>query len=234
MIDPGHGGKDTGAIGKNGLYEKDVVLDIGMKLRNIIKRELGCKVVMTRDKDVFIELNDRPGIAIKYDADLFISVHANASPDRAAKGIETYLLNTTKDRNIMALAAKENMMTIDQLKDIKLVSVVNAIQKDFALDFKREESLRLAHTVQACLVRDLQKDNIINDKGVKQGPFLVLYGAEMPSILTEVGFISNAEEESKLGTPEYRQELAQAIFDGIKEYIVTSKPTSAALNVPTN
>lgn len=236
VIDPGHGGKDTGAIGKKGLYEKDVVLDIGIKLRNILKRELGCKVVMTRDRDVFIELNDRPGIAIKYDADLFISIHANASPDRAAKGIETYLLNTTKDRNIMALAAQENMMTVEQLKDIKLVSVVNAIQKDFALDFKREESLRLAHVIQTCLVKDLQKDkdNNVNDKGVKQGPFLVLYGAEMPSILTEVGFISNADEEAKLGSSEYRQELAQAIFDGIKEYIVTSKPTSAVLNVPTN
>lgn len=234
VIDPGHGGKDTGAIGKNGLYEKDVVLDIGIKLRNIIKRELGCKVVMTRDRDVFIELNDRPGIAIKHDADLFISVHANASPDRAARGIETYLLNTTKDRNIMALAAKENMMTIEQLKDIKLVSVVNAIQKDFALDFKREESLRLAHVVQACLVKDLQKDNDVNDKGVKQGPFLVLYGAEMPSILTEVGFISNAEEEALLGSPEYRQGVAQAIFDGIKEYIVTSKPTTTAFNAPAN
>ena len=229
VIDPGHGGKDTGAIGKDGLLEKDVVLDIGLKLRDIIRRELGCKVVMTRDKDVFIDLSARPGVAIKNDADLFISIHANASLDRSAHGIETYLLNTTKDRNIMKLAAMENAMTIDQVKDFGLLSVVNKIQKDLVLDYKREESLRLAHDIQADLIQDLhRRSRFVSDKGVKQGPFLVLYGAEMPSILTEVGFISNPEEEEMLASPAYRQHIAEAIFDGIKDYIAGMKVTATA------
>lgn len=229
VIDPGHGGKDTGAIGKNGLLEKDVVLDVGLKLRDIIRRELGCKVVMTRDKDVFIDLSARPGVAIKNDADLFISIHANASLDRSAHGIETYLLNTTKDRNIMKLAAMENSMTIDQVKDFGMLSVVNKIQKDLVLDYKREESLRLAHDIQTNLIKDLHRQSrFVSDKGVKQGPFLVLYGAEMPSILTEVGFISNPEEEEMLGSASYREHIAQAIFDGIKDYISGMKVTATA------
>ena len=223
VIDPGHGGKDTGAIGKNGLLEKDVVLDIGLRLREIISRELGCKVVMTRDKDVFIDLSARPGVAIKNDADLFISIHANASLDRSARGIETYLLNTTKDRNIMKLAAMENMMTLDKMSDLY------TIIKDLKLGSKREESLRLAHDIQASLINDLHRHSRpVSDKGVKQGPFLVLYGAEMPSILTEVGFISNPNEEALLGSPAYRQYIAEAIFDGIKDYIAGMKVTTAA------
>ena len=229
VIDPGHGGKDTGAIGRNGLLEKDVVLDVGLRLRDIIRRELGCKVVMTRDKDVFIDLSARPGVAIKNDADLFISIHANASLDRSAHGIETYLLNTTKDRNIMKLAAMENSMTIDQVKDFGMLSVVNKIQKDLLLDYKREESLRLAHDIQTNLIKDLHRQSrFVSDKGVKQGPFLVLYGAEMPSILTEVGFISNPEEEEMLGSANYREHIAEAIFDGIKDYIAGMKVTATA------
>jgi N-acetylmuramoyl-L-alanine amidase len=218
VIDPGHGGKDTGAIGKNGLLEKDVVLDVGLRLRDILREELGCKVVMTRDRDIFIDLDARPGTAVQNDADLFISIHANASRNRQARGIETYLLNLTKDRNIMEVAARENMTTL------KNMGALDIILKDLILDNKRDESLRLAHAVQANLVRDLQKVNgAVMDKGAKQGPFLVLYGASMPSILTEVGFISNPDEESLLASPGYRQEVAQAIYDGIKEYIANTK-----------
>jgi N-acetylmuramoyl-L-alanine amidase len=216
VIDPGHGGKDTGAIGCDGLREKDVVLDIGLKLRDIIKKNYACKVVMTRDKDVFIDLDARPGIAVQNDADLFISIHANASKSPSAHGIETYLLNLTKDRNIMEVADRENFT---QLKNMGSLDV---ILKDLILDSKRDESLKLAHAVQASLVTDLHKDRVIN-KGVKQGPFLVLYGASMPSILTEVGFITNPEEESHLADPHYRTEIAQAIFDGIKEYLDSSR-----------
>jgi len=222
VIDPGHGGKDTGAIGRSGLCEKDVVLDVGLRLRDIIREQLACKVVMTRDSDVFIDLNARPGIAVQQDADLFISIHANASKSRDARGIETYLLNLTKDRNIMEVAARENMSTIKDMGDLEV------ILKDLILDSKRGESLELAHAVQGKLVSDLQRWNsALNDKGVKQGPFLVLYGASMPSILTEVGFISNPEEEALLATPQYRQKIAQAIFDGIKEYISTAKVASS-------
>ena len=219
VIDPGHGGKDTGAIGCNGLYEKDVVLDIGLKLRDIIKKNYACKVVMTRNKDVFIDLDARPGIAVQNDADLFISIHANASKSPSAHGIETYLLNLTKDRNIMEVAARENFTPVRNMGSL------DVILKDLILDSKRDESLRLAHAVQASLVTDLHKDNVVN-KGVKQGPFLVLYGASMPSILTEVGFITNPEEESHLADPQYREAVAQAIFDGIKEYLGSSRIAS--------
>ncbi len=219
VIDPGHGGKDTGAIGFKGLYEKDVVLDIGLKLRDIIKKNYACKVVMTRNKDVFIDLDARPGIAVQNDADLFISIHANASKSPSAHGIETYLLNLTKDRNIMEVAARENFTPVRNMGSL------DVILKDLILDSKRDESLRLAHAVQASLVTDLHKDKVTN-KGVKQGPFLVLYGASMPSILTEVGFITNPEEESHLADPQYREEVAQAIFDGIKEYLGSSRMAS--------
>ncbi|HLB25664.1 MAG TPA: N-acetylmuramoyl-L-alanine amidase [Nitrospirota bacterium] len=227
VIDPGHGGKDTGAIGRNGLLEKDVVLDVGLRLREIIRRELGCKVIMTRDRDVFIDLDARPGIAVQHDADLFISVHANASRNSTARGIETYLLNLTKDRNIMEVAARENMTTL------KNMGALEAILKDLILDSKRDESLRLAHAIQDGLVKSLLREGRASfNKGVKQGPFLVLYGASMPSILTEVGFISNPDEESLLGSPGYRQEIAQAIFDGIKDYVSTSTVASYAQETP--
>ncbi|MGC2422934.1 MAG: N-acetylmuramoyl-L-alanine amidase, partial [Nitrospirota bacterium] len=219
VIDPGHGGKDTGAIGCNGLYEKDVVLDIGLKLRAIIKKNFACKVVMTRDKDVFIDLDARPGIAVQNDADLFISIHANASKSPSAHGIETYLLNLTRDRNIMEVADRENFTAA------KNMGSLDVILKDLILDSKRDESLKLAHFVQTSLVTDLHKDRVLN-KGVKQGPFLVLYGASMPSILTEVGFITNPEEESHLADPQYREAIAQAIFDGIKEYLGSSRIAS--------
>ena len=216
VIDPGHGGKDTGALGHGGLKEKDVVLDIGRRLRELIRDQLGCKVVMTRDTDVFIDLDARP--AKQKDADIFISIHANASRDRAARGIETYLLNTSKDRHIMELAARENMMDVDKMGDM------GVILRDLVLDTKREGSLRLAHAVHGKLVDEMKgANNLLNNRDVKQGPFWVLYGAEMPSILTEVGFITNPEEEQLLGSPEYRQKLAAAIFDGIKDYINTTK-----------
>lgn len=221
VIDPGHGGKDSGAVGKNGLMEKDVVLDIGLRLRDIVTKQMGCKVYMTRAADEFINLDERPGIALKHYADLFISIHANASLNRDAHGVETYLLNTTKDRNIMELAARENLTTMKKMSDTYM------ILKDLLLDNKREDSLRLAHAVQASLVGDLKKHNSkMQDKGVKQGPFLVLYGAETPSILTEVGFISNPDEETLLKSADYRQRVAEAIFNGIKQYIGTTKVAS--------
>ncbi|MHB8174738.1 MAG: N-acetylmuramoyl-L-alanine amidase, partial [Nitrospirota bacterium] len=223
VIDPGHGGKDTGAIGCNGLYEKNVVLDVGLRLRAIIRKNFNCKVVMTRDRDIFIPLDERPGIAVQNDADLFISIHANASRNPSAHGIETYLLNLTKDRNIMEVAERENMT------ELKSMGPLESILKDLILDSKRDDSLRLAHCVQSCLISDLQSYDVKN-KGVKQGPFLVLYGASMPSILTEIGFITNPGEEARLAEPRYRQKIAQAIFDGIKDYL--KSPTVTAYQAP--
>ena len=221
VIDPGHGGKDTGAIGPKGTYEKDVVLDVGLRLRDVIEKETGCKVVMTRDTDDFIDLDARPGVAVQQDADLFVSIHANASKNKKARGVETYLLNLTKDRDIMEVAARENMTTL------KNMGALDSILKDLILDNKRDESLRLAHAVQDGLIWGLKKSNKkLSDKGVKQGPFLVLYGASMPSILTEVGFISNPDEEKLLSTGKYRQKVAEAIFEGLRDYISTTKVAS--------
>lgn len=218
VVDPGHGGKDSGAVGRRGLKEKDVVLDIGRRLKTIIERELGCRVVMTRDSDEFIELDARPMVARNNNADLFISIHANASRNKRARGVETYLLNLTKDRGIMEVAARENATTQKNMSDI------NSILFDLVLDNKRDESLELAHKVQHSLVKDLK----VVDKGVKQGPFLVLYGAAVPSILTEVGFISNPDEEKLLRSANYRQNIAESIYNGIKEYVDSTKAASYA------
>jgi len=214
VIDPGHGGKDSGAVGRSGLKEKDVVLDIGIRLRALLNEKMGCKVIMTRDADRFIELDERPYIARKNGADIFISIHANASRNRRARGIETYRLNTTKKRSVMEVAARENMTTEQKMSD--LVDIVT----DILTDSTRDESMELADNVQSNIVDQLsEKYSGIKDKKVKEGPFLVLYGTKCASVLTEVGFISNSDEEKLLKSSSYRQRVAEAIFEGIKEYI---------------
>ena len=195
------------------------MLDIGLRLRAIIKKNFACKVVMTRDKDVF--MTSTPGRESPCRTTRTCS--SPSTPTRAkspsAHGIETYLLNLTRDRNIMEVADRENFTAA------KNMGSLDVILKDLILDSRQEVSLKLAHDVQTSLITDLRKDRVLN-KGVKQGPFLVLYGASMPSILTEVGFITNPEEEAHLADPQYREEVAQAIFDGIKEYLGSSRIAS--------
>ncbi|MFH2011175.1 MAG: N-acetylmuramoyl-L-alanine amidase [Pseudomonadota bacterium] len=214
VIDPGHGGHDPGAIGPSGLKEKDVVLKIAKKLEGIIKENLGCEVVLTRRDDIFIPLEERTAIANTHKADLFISIHANASLNRNAHGIETYFLNFSTDEEAMKVAARENATSTKKISDLK------AILQDLMLNSKINESSTLAGHIQKSLTGKLKNEySDIRNLGVKQAPFYVLIGAEMPSILVEVSFISNTIEEERLKDLDYIEKLASSIFTGIKGYI---------------
>lgn len=213
VIDPGHGGKDPGAIGKKGLMEKDIVLDVGIRLKRLIKEKIGANVIMTRETDIFIPLEERTAIANKKDADLFISIHANSSRREGASGAETYLLGRATNREAMDTAMRENSATEKSLNELQLILT------DLLTTAKKDESLRLAHYVQGNLIENLEPDYKINDLGVKQAPFYVLVNARMPGILAEISFISNRVEEQRLGKSKYRQEIAEAILDGIIKYI---------------
>ena len=213
VIDPGHGGKDPGAMGRNGLREKDIVLDVGLRLRKLIKERLGLNVIMTRETDVFIPLEERTAIANTKGADLFVSVHANASKREGAKGVETYLLGRATDRDAMATAERENSASEKSLNTLQLILT------DLMNTAKKEESLRLAYYVQENMIGHLETRYKVNDLGVKRAPFYVLVNARMPSILAEISFISNPEEEKLLSDGDHRQEIAEAILNGIKKYI---------------
>jgi len=222
VIDPGHGGHDPGAVGPNKLYEKDVVLDIALKLRKILAADPNLEIFMTRDKDVFIPLEQRTAIANSKKADLFVSVHANASPRKAAKGIETYFLNWTSDEEALKVAARENQISLKKMKKMNNDErdILRSILGDLSRDNKRDESLKLANYIQLSMVNNLNKDyDHIVDLGVKQALFYVLFGAQMSSVLVEVSFISNPLEEKLLSKSGYREGLARSIATGISSYV---------------
>lgn len=226
VIDPGHGGHDPGAIGPTGLQEKDVVLDIALKLKNILSKDPSLEVHLTRDRDIFIPLEERTAIARKKEADLFVSIHANASPNRAARGVETYLLNWTNDEEAMRVAARENYISMKRMKERMAAykSDVERILNDLSRDYKREESLKLAYLVQNSIITDIGKRYKRINLGVKQALFYVLVGASMPSILVEVSFISNPEEERLLSQEAYRATIAESIAKGINTYFSQELP----------
>ncbi|WP_298438993.1 N-acetylmuramoyl-L-alanine amidase [Geobacter sp.] len=214
VVDPGHGGHDPGAIGANGTQEKDVVLAIGLKLAEKLRSELGLDVVMTRSTDVFIPLEERTAIANKVNADLFVSVHANASLNRGATGIETYYLNLAKTEKAAQVAARENNTSLEK------VSLLQAILFDLMANYKINDSAHLAEEVQKAVYRKIHGSYPTSrNLGVKQGPFYVLVGATMPSILVESAFISNEAEEARLTSPEYQERTAEGIVEGIRGYI---------------
>jgi N-acetylmuramoyl-L-alanine amidase len=218
VVDPGHGGHDPGAMGPSGLQEKDVVLAIGLKLRELLRDELGLDVVMTRSTDVFIPLEERTAIANKVNADLFLSVHANAAANRGANGIETYYLNLAKTEKAAQLAAKENGTSLEK------VSVLQAILFDLMANYKLNDSAHLADEVQKALYKKARTHYPdAKNLGVKQGPFYVLVGATMPSILVESAFLSNPQEEARLKDPAYRDLTAEGIMDGVRAYISSLK-----------
>ncbi len=222
VIDPGHGGHDPGAIGPKGLCEKDVVLDIALKLKKILMADPSNEVFLTRETDVFIPLEERTAIANKKDADLFVSIHANASPRKKARGIETYLLNWTTDEEAMSVAARENAISLGKMKEINQQwNVVEIIKSDLMRQNKRDESIKLANFIQSSLIAKFN-DNLnknIEDLGVKQALFYVLFGAKMPSVLVEALFISNTEEEKLLLRGSYRMHIAKSIAKGLDKYI---------------
>lgn len=214
VIDPGHGGHDPGAVGPSGLKEKDVVLKISKKLEKIIKKRLKCEVALTRRDDRFIPLEERTAIANTKKADLFISIHANASPDRGVRGIETYFLNFSSDESAIRVAARENATSTKKISDLQ------PILRELMMNSKINESSRLAGYIQGSLSRKLSaKYSGIEDLGVKQAPFYVLIGAEMPSVLVEVSFISNKREEKRLKSDRYLDDLAFSMFTGVREYV---------------
>ena len=213
VIDPGHGGKDPGAKGKSGLQEKDVVLDVGHRVRRLIQEKLGANVVMTREDDVFIPLGERTAIANKKGADLFVSIHVNSAPREGAKGVETYLLGKATDKDAMDLAVRENSTADTSLDGLQFILT------DLVTTVKKDESFRLAHYVQENIIETLEPRYNTLNLGVKQAPFFVLVHAKMPSILAEISFVSNPEEERLMYEGKYRQEIAESIFDGIKEYL---------------
>jgi N-acetylmuramoyl-L-alanine amidase len=218
VVDPGHGGHDPGAVGPNGIQEKDVVLSIGLMLRDLFKEELGVDVVMTRSTDVFIPLEERTAIANKVGADLFLSVHANAAPNRSAAGIETYYLNLAKTDKVAQLAAKENGTSLEK------VSVLQAILFDLMANYKLNDSAHLADEVQKSLYKKIRnRHSDVKNLGVKQGPFYVLVGASMPSILVETAFLSNAAEEARLKDSAYQEVTANGILEGVRGYIASLK-----------
>lgn len=214
VVDAGHGGKDPGAIGPNKLYEKDVVLKLAKKLASLLRSRLKCEVLMTRDRDVYIPLRQRTAYANEVEADLFISIHANASTNKKVFGIECFYLNFSKNDKAVAVAARENGMSIKEMGDLELILF------DMMANAKINESSRLATEIQTSLVSTLSKRySNIKDMGVRQGPFHVLLGATMPSVLVEVAFISNKMEAKRLNSSVYRERAASGIVTGVENYL---------------
>jgi len=214
VIDPGHGGHDTGTIGPNGLEEKDLVLEVGKRLGKMLETRLGAEVVYTRKDDTFIPLETRTAIANQERADLFISIHANSSEDPTARGVETYYLNFTSSPEALEVAARENAVSEKSIYELR------DLVKKIALKEKIEESREFAGDVQQSLHSGLAaKSPAIRDRGVKKAPFIVLIGANMPSILAEISFVSNPTDEHRLETAEYRQRIADSLYRGVANYV---------------
>ena len=214
VIDPGHGGHDTGTIGPNGVREKDVVLDVSKRLGKFLQQRLGAEVVYTRADDTFIPLETRTAIANRTQADLFVSVHANSSDDPDARGVETYYLNFTSSKDALEVAARENAVSQNSIHELQ------DLVKKIALKEKIEESKEFASDVQTALHGGLAaKNSSIRNRGVRKAPFIVLIGANMPSILAEISFVSNPTDAKKLETAEYRQKIAESLYRGIARYV---------------
>jgi N-acetylmuramoyl-L-alanine amidase len=229
VIDPGHGGDDHGTMSAGGLFEKDVVLDVALRLGKLLQG-LGAEVIYTRATDRYLPLEARTAIANREAADLFVSIHANSSPDRDARGVETYYLNFTTSAESLEVAARENTVSrrpVSELRDL--------VQK-IAQQNRIAESHEFADDVEAALTRNLSGER---NRGVREAPFIVLTGANMPAILSEISFLSNSEDENNLKSSHYRQKIAQALYDGISTYVnglsgvASPSPANAAAAITT-
>ena len=213
VIDAGHGGHDTGTIGPHGLMEKNLVLDVALRLGKLITQQLGAQVIYTRSDDTFIPLEARTQLANSEKADLFISIHANSSPEPSATGVETYFFNFNSDKAGLDLATRENATSASSISDL------NDLLHKAVLQTKLEESRDFAQRVQSSLwASSVKMNNRSRDRGVRQAPFVVLIGATMPSILAEIGFVSNPHDERLLERSEQRQKIADALFKGVSQY----------------
>ena len=216
VLDAGHGGHDTGMIGPEGLREKDLVLDVAKRLGALIEQRLGSEVIYTRSDDTFIPLERRTEIANEAKADLFLSIHANSSTLRTAAGVETYYLSFTTSKAALEVAARENASSQKSIYELQ-----DLLQK-IALKDKVDESREFAGRVQDALYSASAKTNArAKDRGVRKAPFVVLIGASMPSVLSEIGFVSNAHDENLMKRPEQRQRIAEALYKGLSSYAST-------------
>jgi N-acetylmuramoyl-L-alanine amidase len=216
IIDPGHGGHDTGTIGTSGIMEKDIALDVSKRLAALIEEQLGSEVILTRTDDTFVPLELRTALANEKRADLFLSIHVNSSRLRTAAGVETFYLNFSTSPADLEVAARENASSQ------KTVHELTELLQKIALKDKIEESREFASAVQAAVFPVSATTNArAKNRGVKKAPFVVLIGASMPSVLAEIGFVSNPREESLLRKPEHRQKLAEALYKGVAAYAGT-------------
>ena len=223
IIDPGHGGRDYGAPGKiKGVHEKKIVLKIGQKLAKKIRKEIKCEVIMTRNNDKFLTLEERTAIANTKDADLFISIHTNANRDSRVYGIQTFFLSPAGDKESIMVAARENATSTNNISDL------DVILSDLLQNSKINESSRLAAYIQESIYKNLKKKGYsrVKNKGVRQAPFYVLIGAQMPAVLIETSFISNKRECKRLINSKYQDRLCEGIVYGIKKYIKETNPTA--------
>jgi N-acetylmuramoyl-L-alanine amidase len=214
VVDAGHGGHDSGTLGPGGIQEKDVVLDVALRLGKLLRQRMGADVIYTRDDDTFIPLEQRTAIANKAQADLFISVHANSSSDPTARGVETYYLNFTTSPDALEVAARENAVSDESIHEL------SGLVKKITLKDKIDESREFAADVDTSLYAGLERGNPgLRDRGVKKAPFVVLIGANMPSILAEISFLTNSDDATQLRDPEYRERIAESLYRGVAKYV---------------
>ncbi|HET9087782.1 MAG TPA: N-acetylmuramoyl-L-alanine amidase, partial [Acidobacteriaceae bacterium] len=214
VIDPGHGGHDSGTLGPGGLKEKDVALEVALRLGRLLQQQMNAEVIYTRSTDKFVPLEQRTALANQAHADLFLSIHANSSPDPDARGVETYFLNFTASPAALNVAARENAVSNRSVYEL------SDLVRRITLSDKIDESRAFAEDVQQSLYTGLAAGNEgLKNRGVKQAPFVVLIGAHMPSILAEISFLTNPLDAEELSQPEYRQRLAEALYRGVSEYV---------------
>ena len=212
VLDPGHGGHDVGTHGPSGLYEKDLVLDVSQRLATLLQDRLGSEVILTRNDDTYVSLEGRTKIANDAKADLFLSIHANSSPVKSVTGVETYYLNFTTSRSALDLAARENAPSESSIFDLK-----DMLEK-IALKDKIDESREFASRLQTSLYTLTKASAATKNRGIKKAPFVVLIGAQMPSVLAEIGFLTNAKDEELMRKSDHRQKIAEALYKGIAAY----------------
>ena len=214
VVDAGHGGHDSGTLGPGGIQEKDVVLDVALRLGKLLRQRMGSDVIYTRDDDTFVPLEERTAIANKSQADLFISIHANSSSDPTARGVETYYLNFTTSPDALEVAARENAVSDESIHEL------SGLVKKITLKDKIDESREFAGDVDTSLYAGLERGNPgLHDRGVKKAPFVVLIGANMPSILAEISFLTNPEDATQLSDPQYRERIAESLYRGVAKYV---------------
>jgi len=212
VLDPGHGGHDAGTHGPSGLTEKELVLDVSQRLAMLLEDRLGSEVVLTRTDDIYVPLEGRTKIANEAKADLFLSIHANSSPVKSVTGVETYYLNFTTSRSALDLAARENAPAESSIFDLK-----DVLEK-IALKDKIDESREFASRLQTSLYTLTKTSTPAKNRGIKKAPFVVLIGAQMPSVLAEIGFLTNSTDEALMRKTDHRQKIAEALYKGIAAY----------------